>query len=110
MREAEQLCDEVVFLREGQILAHGDPDTLKREVLLGDRVEFVVEGDLWRGLAGLPGVLACTSAGGRVQVIVDDARKRLSEILRHLHERGAPVSDVTVTEPTLESVFIELAR
>ncbi len=51
MREAEQLCDEVAFLRAGEILAGGDPATLKREVLLGDRVELVVEGDAWRGLA-----------------------------------------------------------
>jgi ABC-2 type transport system ATP-binding protein len=110
MREAEQLCDEVVFLRAGQILARGDPGTLKREILLGDRVDLVVEGEGWRGLADLPGVLACTREGGRVRVTVDDARKRLPELLRHLDERRAPVSDVTVAEPTLESVFIELAR
>ena len=47
-----------------------------------------LEGDAWRGLAGLPGVLACTTAGGRVRVVVDDARKRLPEIFRHLDERG----------------------
>jgi ABC-2 type transport system ATP-binding protein len=110
MREAEQLCDEVVFLREGQILAGGDPSTLKREILVGDRVELVIEGDAWRGLADLPGVLACTIVGGRVQVIVDDARKRLPEMFRHLDELGVSVSDVVVTEPTLESVFIQLAR
>jgi ABC-2 type transport system ATP-binding protein len=110
MREAEQLCDEVVFLREGRILAGGDPTTLKREALLGDRIELAVEGDAWRGLADLPGILGCTVAGGRVRVIADDARKRLPEIFRYLHDRGVPVSDVTVTEPTLESVFIELAR
>jgi ABC-2 type transport system ATP-binding protein len=110
MREAEQLCDEVVFLREGQILAGGDPGALKREVLLGDRVEFVAEGDAWHGLTDLPGVLACTSAAGRVRVVIDDARKRLPELFRYLDEHGIPVSDVTVSEPTLESVFIELAR
>src|SRR5262245_23021519 len=110
MREAEQLCDEVVFLREGRILAGGDPTTLKREVLLGDRIELTVEGDGWRGLADLPGILGCTVAGGRVRVVADDARKRLPEIFRYLHDRKVPVSDVTVTEPTLESVFIELAR
>ena len=110
MREAEQLCDEVVFLREGRILAGGDPASLKREILLGDRVEFLLEGEAWRGLAGLPGVQACTSTAGRVRVVVDDARKRLPELFRHLDERGIQVSDVTVTEPTLESVFIELAR
>jgi ABC-2 type transport system ATP-binding protein len=110
MKEAEQLCDEVAFLREGQILAQGDPDSLKREVLLGDRVELAVEGESWQGLRRLPGVLACTSAAGRVRVVVDDARKRLPELLRYLDESGVPVTDVTVAEPTLESVFIELAR
>jgi ABC-2 type transport system ATP-binding protein len=110
MKEAEQLCDEVIFLREGQILAQGDPDTLKREVLLGDRVELTVEGEGWQGLKGLPGVLACTREAGRVRVVVDDARKRLPELLRHLDESGVPVTDVTVAEPTLESVFLRLAR
>jgi ABC-2 type transport system ATP-binding protein len=93
MKEAEQLCDEVAFLRDGRILAQGDPGVLKREVLLGDRVELVVEGEGWRGLVGLPGVLASTCEAGRVRVVVDDARKRLPELLRYL-----------------ESVFIELAR
>jgi ABC-2 type transport system ATP-binding protein len=110
MREADQLCDEVVFLREGRILAHGDPESLKRQIVAGDRVALAVEGEGWRGLAGLPGVLACAGAGGRVECVVDDARKRLAEVLRFLDEQGARVSDVTVTEPTLESVFIELAR
>jgi ABC-2 type transport system ATP-binding protein len=110
MREAEQLCDEVVFLREGAVLAQGDPSSLKREILLGDRVELQVEGDGWRGLAGLPGVLACAGTEARVQLVVDDARKRLPEVLRYLVEQGAPASDVAVAEPTLESVFIELAR
>jgi hypothetical protein len=55
-------------------------------------------------------VLACTEDAGRVRLVVDDARKRLPELFRYLQERGVPVSDVTVAEPTLESVFIELAR
>jgi hypothetical protein len=79
-------------------------------VLLGDRIELTVEGDAWQGLADLPGILGCTVVGGRIRVVADDARKRLPEIFRFLHDRGVPVSDVTVTEPTLESVFIELTR
>jgi ABC-2 type transport system ATP-binding protein len=110
MREAEQLCDEVVFLRAGRILAQGDPGTLKRQILLGDRVTVVVDGAAGEGLARLPGVLSWTDEGGRVEAVVDDARKRLPEILRYLDERGVAVSEVSVSEPTLESVFIELAR
>ncbi len=110
MREAEQLCDDIVFLRSGAILARGDASSLKRQILSGDRILMSVEGDEWKGLAGLPGVLACTGDGGRVECVVDDARKRLPEVLRYLMERGVGVGDVSVSEPSLESVFIELAR
>ena len=109
MREAEQLCDEIVFLRHGAILARGDPAGLKRQILAGDRIAMSVEGE-WSGVARLPGVLSCRGDGSRVECVVDDARKRLPEVLRHLVEQGAAVTDVSVAEPNLESVFIELAR
>jgi len=109
MREAEQLCDEVVFLRAGVVLARGEATSLKRQILAGDRIAMSVEGD-WTGLERLPGVLVCQGAGSRVECTVDDARKRLPELLRHLIEQGAAVTDVSVAEPDLESVFIELLR
>jgi ABC-2 type transport system ATP-binding protein len=109
MREAEALCDELAFLRSGLILARGDPGSLKRQIVAGDRVTMHVDGE-WTGLATLPGVLSCQGEGGRVECVVDDARKRLPELLRHLVEHGSAVTDVAVAEPNLESVFIELAR
>ncbi len=109
MREAEQLCDEIVFLRNGTILARGEAATLKRQILAGDRIAMSVEGD-WSGVAALPGVLSCRGDGGQVECVVDDARKRLPELIRYLVEKGTAVSDVTVAEPNLESVFIELSR
>jgi ABC-2 type transport system ATP-binding protein len=109
MREAETLCDDIVFLRSGLILARGDPDSLKRQILAGDRITMHVDGE-WTGLSALPGVLSCQGDGGRVECVVDDARKRLPELLRHLVEHGSAVTDVAVAEPNLESVFIELAR
>jgi ABC-2 type transport system ATP-binding protein len=110
MREAEQLCDDIVFLRDGLILARGDAGSLKRQTLAGDHVVLGVPGEAWRGLAQLPGVLACQGTEGRVECVGDDARKRLPELFRHLAEQGVPVSEVSVAEPSLESVFIELAR
>ena len=53
MREAETLCDEVVFLR-GADPGPGDPATLKREILLGDRIELAVEGDAWAASPACP--------------------------------------------------------
>jgi ABC-2 type transport system ATP-binding protein len=110
MREADQLCDEVAFLRGGRILARGDPASLKRQILSGDRLVIRVEGGPWQDPGPLPGVLGHAVHGDRVEYVVDDGRKRLPEILRYLGEQGVVVTEVSVAEPTLESVFIELAR
>src|SRR5213079_1338797 len=36
MREAEQLCDEIAFVKAGRILDAGTPEALKRRIGLGD--------------------------------------------------------------------------
>lgn len=109
MREAEQLCDEIVFLREGQIQARGSASAIKRQLGLGDMVSFLWDG-AWDGLSTLPGLLKVQVVDGRVKCLVDDARARLPELLRAIEARGATVRDLEVREPDLEAVFVELAK
>ncbi len=111
MREAEELADEIVFLRDGRVIARGDAAALKRQIKVGDTVSLALGDPSARErLRDLPGVLACEARDGRVECLVDDARKRLPDLLRHLHEAGIEVHDLRVTEPDLEAVFLELAR
>ena len=57
MREAEELCDEIAFIKGGKILARGSADELKRQTLLGDVVALRLEGGAAPGLDRVPGVL-----------------------------------------------------
>src|SRR2546428_7474499 len=78
MREAEQLCDEIAFIKSGLILARGTAGDLKRQIAIGDVITFRLDpGAPW--LAEAPGVLRCIEDGGRVECTVDDAEKRLPE-------------------------------
>jgi ABC-2 type transport system ATP-binding protein len=110
MREAETLCDEIAFIKAGRILARGTPDDLKRQIRIGDVIAFKLDppGAAW--LAEVPGVLRCEEAEGWVECTVDEAEKRLPELLRMLHAEGVVVRNVAVKEPDLEDVFLELAR
>ncbi len=110
MREAEELCDEIAFIKSGQIPARGTADALKRQIGIGDVIALRLDPPSCNRLADLPGVLECTSQDGRMECIVDSADKRLPEILRWLHEQGVVVRDVDVHEPDLEEVFVELAK
>ena len=109
MREAEQLSDELIFLREGQIRAQGSAGAIKRQLGLGDMVSFAADGT-WKEIPAMPGLLKLQVIDGHVRCLVDDARQRLPEMLRALEARGVIVRDLQVREPDLETVFVELAR
>ncbi len=110
MREAEELCDEIAFIKSGEIPARGTADALKRQIRIGDVIALRLDPPVWDRLAELPGVLRCVSQDGRIECTVDSAEKRLPEILRLLHEHGFLVRDLDVHEPDLEEVFVELAK
>src|SRR5215510_9139041 len=110
MREAEELCDEIAFIKGGRILAQGTPDALKRQIRLGEVVALKLDPVEPAGLAELAGVLDVRRHGDTVEATVDAVEKRLPEILRWLHEQGVVVRDCRVHEPDLEEVFVELAR
>ncbi len=109
MREAEELCDEIAFLKDGVILARGTPDALKRQIRLGDVVALRVHPPApW--LREAPGVLRCVEVDGWVECTVDDAERRLPELLGRLYAGGGELRGLQVREPELEEVFVELAR
>ncbi len=110
MREADELCDEIAFIKGGRILAQGTPDALKRQIRLGDVIALRLDPVEPAGLAGMPGVLELRRRGDRVECTVDAADKRVPEILRWLADQGVVVRECQVREPDLEEVFVELAR
>ncbi len=110
MREADELCDEIAFIKAGRILARGTPGELKRQIRLGEVIALRLDPLRVGWLADAPGILRCVEADGWVECTVDEAEKRLPELLRALHADGVVVRNVQVREPELEEVFVELAR
>ena len=106
MDEAEQLCDQLVVMDEGKIVAEGSPRQLieeyaPREVVElrfhdGQKDDVVLKLD---GLAARSEVLA-----DRVLLYTDDA----DETQNGLHSRGVHPQEVLVRRSTLEDVFLRL--
>ena len=94
MREAEELCDEVAFIKAGRILDAGTPDELKRRIGLGDVIALRLEPAPPAWLGEAPGVLRCTTADGWTKCTVDDAEKRLPDLLRQLFADDAWLDEV----------------
>lgn len=110
MDEAEY-CERVGIMRDGRLLAMDTPSNLKHQIVPGDVWEIFVQ-PLEHGLtalAGLNGVVRVSLAGDHVRVITEHGTH--GDYLRAgLVGAGLSVSGLGPGEPTLEDVFLSLAR
>jgi ABC-2 type transport system ATP-binding protein len=110
MDEAEY-CERVGIMRDGKLLAMDTPLRLKETIIPGDVWEVYAE-PLQDGLAVLPevkGVLRIGLAGDHLRTITERGMEK-DTLLNALKEKGVAVKDIIAGEPTLEDVFISLAR
>jgi len=110
MDEAEY-CTRVGMMRDGRLLAMDTPAGLKAKVVAGDVWEIFC-GSLKDGLdklPGVPGILRVGLAGDHLRVIT--RRGMTSDhLFDTLSAVGQTVTSVVNGEPTLEDVFLSLAK
>ena len=78
MREAEFLCNRIAFLKAGEILQVGSPQSLKRLVRIGDLIRIEFHGKLSEdGLQRADGVINYVISDSLCEILVDEGEKRL---------------------------------
>jgi ABC-2 type transport system ATP-binding protein len=110
MDEAEY-CERVGIMRDGKLLAMDTPSNLKKNIIPGDVWEVYAE-PLQEGLTLLPtvnGVLRVGLTGDHLRTITEKGIKK-DDLLKAFQINHLNVRDIVVGEPTLEDVFISLAR
>ncbi len=115
MEEADALCDRVAVIDHGKILVCDQPDRLKRQLgasvvvhlhLGSAAVEGSVTADLAADLAAEPGVLAVEPTEDGLRVLASAGDGLVPRIVAAA--MGVGLTDLSLTEPTLEDVFIKL--
>jgi ABC-2 type transport system ATP-binding protein len=112
MEEADQLCDRLAIMDHGKILALDTPAGLKASVGADSIVTVHASGNL-ADLASLlerevAGVTAVNQVDDSLQVHVKGASSVVPPIVTSAERGGFQVQDLSVAEPTLETVFIKL--
>jgi ABC-2 type transport system ATP-binding protein len=112
MEEADQLCDRVAIMDHGRVLALGTPANLKRSIGADTIVSVRTTGDLDKLgellAKDVAGVTRTRAADGRLELHVQGIDRLVPRIVLAAERGGFDLLDVSVAEPSLETVFINL--
>ncbi|MFB3776416.1 MAG: ABC transporter ATP-binding protein [Bryobacteraceae bacterium] len=111
MQEAEELCDRLAIIDHGRIIAHGTLPELRSIMGERDLLRFtgVFQPDAAREALQREDAVEVVEASGELLVLaLPNASRRLPAIFAALAAAGADVKGTTLTQPSLESLFIKL--
>ena len=113
MEEAERLCDRIVIIDHGRVIANDTVRGLYRRLPVSRAVSLEIGGasadeGLLSSLAALPGISGVQRTAGAVRMEMDDFGVPLAGALEHIAARGLRVTSVQTGQMNLEDVFIAL--
>jgi ABC-2 type transport system ATP-binding protein len=110
LEEADALCDRIMIMDHGRIVADGTPQELKRRVAADTIVVAIRDAQRVEHaltvLAEQPYVREASAHEENIRLYVDDGSTALPEVLRLLDREQVGLRNMTLSEPTLDDVFL----
>jgi ABC-2 type transport system ATP-binding protein len=111
LEEADALCDRIAIIDNGQIVAEGTPDELKKQVT-GDCITIGIEHQKEKVLK-LISLLEKTDFtrevkldDGHIRIYVKDGAKAIPEVLQILKRQKVTLKTIALSKPSLDDVFL----
>ncbi len=108
MAEIEELCDRVIFMNHGKIVAEDTPEGLSKKIKK-TRVRFMMKDGKKRTIKFAEDAGFTVTAKDRF-VIVEVDEEDVAYLLAGLAEKGVSYNQISIDKPTLNDFFIEEAR
>lgn len=111
MEEIEQLCNRIVIMDKGKILATGTKEELKEMIGIEEKIKIEVNAldeKTLRKLEDLPNIAGVDYKHNILTIKSLEGKNNLTNILYFLQEENASVGSVYSERPTLNDVFLEI--
>jgi ABC-2 type transport system ATP-binding protein len=114
LSEVELLCDRVIIIDRGQIIAEGAPESLREQLQSSSTLRVGFKGNPPEAAAVLgqiPGVTAVRAGAGAGQYVVECARSVADpreDVFRTAVERGWVLLELVRDRASLEDIFVRL--
>lgn len=108
MAEVEDVCDRVIFINKGKIVADDTPERLAKTIDVC-HVELLIKDGLKRTIE------KCQTEGihyilSERDITIDLKERQIPDFLRAIMDMGVYYDEISIEKPTLEDYFIQLAH
>lgn len=109
LEEAEEMCDEIAIMNHGEVLIR---DTTAKLIAMIDTKTLVIEpaSEAPADIALPDGVEMDRRDNGKLAFNYAKTKVKPGDILAALRDAGVEIADVSIEEPHLEDVFLDLTR
>ena len=111
MEEAQELCDRLAIIDHGKLIAMGTLDELRGMLGERDLVRLLGRFDpetIRQALEDVKDVEVVSAEADSLMLAAPNASRKLTAVFSALAETGAEVRETTLSQPSLESLFIKL--
>ncbi len=107
MAEVEEMCDRVVFINKGTVIANDTPDKLARSIQIA-HIDLLIKDGMKRLIEYCDTRKIVHKAQHR-SIIIDVKEKELANFLRGIMDAGVIYDEISIEKPTLEDYFLQVA-
>jgi len=108
MDEVADVCDEVMFLKQGQVIATDKPENLASSVKTA-RMRLMVKDGLKRIEKFARAKDMPVEIVGR-EAVIEINEKKIADFLAKLAQEKIEYTQITIDKPTLEDYFLEMSK
>jgi len=112
--EAQRLCDRVLIMNRGRLLAAGRLEDLRKQLSSGLRLKIRILGafstELLDDFVKMSGVNAVKTVQDNAIQLEIEAEEVIPEVVKHLVNHGIPILEVQPEQQSLEEIYFTLQR
>ena len=111
MDEVDFLCDDIVIIDKGKVIAKGTSEELKDMITMNEKISFTsknLNDDVINKIKAFEHLLSYENKDGSIKLSFAHGDGYLMNLIKLLDDNGIRYSSLNVEKPSLNDVFLEL--